>query len=96
MYQICGIFSVSSKSSDAQQNSVDISQGLLPTLMIVYVGLDLGVNTDKVTNSLAPKMNIQKRLIHLNRNEVDLESSESDENSDGTDIRQSKENRDNK
>jgi hypothetical protein len=27
-----------------------IFQGLLPTLMLAYVGLDLGVNTDRITN----------------------------------------------
>jgi hypothetical protein len=30
-------------------------QGILPTLMIVAVGLDLGVDTSAVTNSFAPR-----------------------------------------
>jgi hypothetical protein len=38
-----------------------ISQGLLPTLMIAYVGLDLGVDTSVVTNSVAPKLYLRKR-----------------------------------
>ena len=29
-------------------------QGLLPTAMLVYVGLDLGVNTEEITNSFQP------------------------------------------
>jgi hypothetical protein len=29
-------------------------QGVLPTAMLVYVGLDLGVNTGEVTNSFRP------------------------------------------
>jgi hypothetical protein len=29
-------------------------QGLLPTAMLIYVGLNLGVNTEEVTNSFRP------------------------------------------
>ena len=41
-----------------------LAQGLLPTMMITYVGLDLGVDTAVLTNSVAPKIHLrQSRVI---------------------------------
>jgi hypothetical protein len=37
-------------------SNYQLLQGLLPTAMLVYVGLDLGVNTEQVTNSFRPSV----------------------------------------
>ena len=39
-----------------------VFQGLLPTLMIAYVGLDLGVDTSVVTNSVTQESHLRKPL----------------------------------
>jgi hypothetical protein len=72
LYQVCGISSVSISRPQAllAYLTAIMSQGLLPTLMIAYVGLDLGVNTSVVTNSFAPKFELRKSL---ESQEVDAE-----------------------
>ena len=60
-YPVCILSAVSSSSAKVQVYWIaeESHQGLLPTLMHVYVGLDLGVKNEEITNSYARRLKLK-------------------------------------
>jgi hypothetical protein len=51
-----------------------MTQGILPTLMVVVVGLDLGVDTSAVTNSFASRGEVTEQGQRKDERYVDVET----------------------
>ena len=61
-FPVCILFAVRLSSTKIHVYGLakESHQGLLPTLMHVYVGLDLGVKNEEIKNSFAPGFNMHR------------------------------------
>jgi hypothetical protein len=75
LFGLALVFSVSHSYVDLFTTKLSTHQGLLPTMMIVYVGLELGVKPEEITGSSSGKSFATPQL----RSWTDVERGSTDE-----------------